>query len=238
MSVFKQASQLFGRALLQCLLVFSLPSIVVAQQEPNVEPRNFVFVGGDRVSDHRELISRPDIEGAQVIYSWRSLEPNYGIYDFTAIEEDLRELDAIDKRLWVQVQDRFFLPTARRVPDYILTDPKYGGGLARQYDNAGEGKPKGSGWTTKQWNPHVRERFQALLLALADRFDGRIYGINLPESAFDQAGDTGADTDFTCEKYFDSALENMGVLGAAFQKSLVVQYVNFWPCEWNNNRQF
>jgi len=238
MSVFDRAFQLFGKAFVLCLLAFSLPSLAAPQQEPSVEPRNFVFIGGDRVTDHKDLISRPDIEGVQVIYTWRSLEPHEGVYDFTAIEDDLRELDAIDKKLWVQVQDRFFLPTARRIPDYILTHPKYDGGLARQYDNAGEGKPKGSGWTTKQWNPHVRARFQALLLALADRFDGRIHGINLPESAFDQASDAGVETDFTCEKYFESALENMAVLGAAFRESHAVQYVNFWPCEWNNNLQY
>lgn len=202
------------------------------------QPRNFLFLGGDRPSEHADQIARPDIEGVQIIYSWKALEPQKDEYDFAAIEQDLGEMERMGKKLFIQVQDRFFSPTARRVPDYILTDPEYAGGLARQYDNAGEYKPVGSGWTAKQWNPHVRARFQALLRALAAKYDGRIYGINLPESAFDPASEDGAETDFTCEAYFEGTLENMKALRAAFTKTQVVQYLNFWPCEWKNDRKF
>ena len=53
------------------------------------------------------------------------------------------------------------------MPRYLLEDPVYGGGLAPQRDNPGEGKPEGHGWVAQQWNPAVRARFQALLRALA-----------------------------------------------------------------------
>ena len=33
-----------------------------------------------------------------------------------------------------------------------------------------------------QWNPAVRARYQALLKALADRFDGKVFAVNLPET--------------------------------------------------------
>ena len=83
----------------------------------------------------------------------------------------------------------------------------------------------------------VRERYQRLLAALAQKFDGRVYGINLPESAIDI--DIKNDkTGFTCEKYFAAELENVAFARKAFVKSHVVQYVNFWPCEWNNDKKF
>lgn len=234
----KITRQLYAKAMFCCLLAIAAHNSVSAQETGKDQPRHFLFIGGDNLDEHRNLVSRPDIEGVQIIYSWKSLEPHEDVYDFTAIEKDLDELDRMGKKLFVQIQDRFFSPTARRIPNYILTEPKYDGGLARQYDNAGEGKPIGSGWTTKQWNPNVRARFQALLQALGESFDGRLFGVNLPESAFDRTDDSSVETGFTCEKYFESALENMEALGAAFSETHVVQYVNFWPCEWNNNRGY
>jgi hypothetical protein len=118
-----------------------------------------------------------------------------------------------------------------------MQEPIYGGGLVAQVDNAGENQPIGSGWVTQQWNPAVRERYQRLLKALADKFDGRVAGINLPESAIDI--DIANDkTGFSCEKYFSAELENIAYARKVFAKSQVVQYVNFWPCEWDNNRKF
>ena len=52
----------------------------------------------------------------------------------------------MNKKLFIQIQDRFFEPEARNVPDYLMTDPKYGGGISPQFDNPGENKPVGSGW--------------------------------------------------------------------------------------------
>lgn len=221
------------RALLGLVLLLGLAVNAFAE-----EPRNFVFLGGDDLDEHSKLIERPDVEGVQKVYSWRALEPEEGIYDFTDIEDDLATLDRHDRKLFVQVQDRFFSPTARRVPDYILNDPKYDGGLARQFDNPGEGEPVGQGWTTKQWNPHVRSRFQSLLVELAERFDGRLYGINLPESAYDPIGGEEEPGVFSCDEYFFAALDNMAALRAAFSKTHVVQCINFWPCEWNNDHRY
>ncbi|QIG81118.1 hypothetical protein [Stakelama tenebrarum] len=221
--------------LLAILLALTTIRPSLAQDRP--DPRNFVFLGGDAAADHAALIARPDIEGAQIVYSWRQLEPREGEYDFSAIEADLATLDALDAVLFVQLQDRFFSAAARRLPDYLLTEPRYGGGLARQYDNPGEGEPVGHGWTAMQWNDALRARFQALIAALGERFDGRLYGINLPETAFDRV--EGSDPQgFTCDAYFDAALDNMRALRAAFTKTQVVQYVNFWPCEWNNDHRY
>jgi hypothetical protein len=201
------------------------------------DPANFLFAGGGDLPGIEKLIARPDVEGVQVVYSWKSLEPARDHYDFTAIRADLEFLERRGKKLFVQVQDRFFEREHRKVPRYLLEETRYGGGLAPQGDHAGEGQPAGSGWVAQQWNPAVRQRFQALLSALARDFDGRVFGVNLPESAADI--DRKRDrTGFDCDTYFAAELENAAHARRVFRKSHVVQYVNFWPCEWEDDRRY
>jgi hypothetical protein len=88
-----------------------------------------------------------------------------------------------------------------------------------------------------QWVPAVRQRFQKLVRALAERFDGRIAGIELGETAMDahlKDGEKG----FTCDAYFDAEMENIAAARKAFRKSDVVLAANFWPCEWNDSRTY
>ena len=200
------------------------------------EPHHFIYSGSDELTQIAPLLERPDIEGVQIVYSWKQLEPEQGGYDFSVIERDLAFLEQRDKKLFVQLQDRFFLPTARHIPAYLLTEPAYGGGLVRQSDDS-EVNPGGSGWVAQQWNPALRERFQALLSALAKQFDGRIIGVNLPETAIDI--DRKRDkTGFSCDRYFNATLQTMRYARQQFQHSAVVQYVNFWPCEWDNDHKY
>lgn len=211
-----------------------LPGCVTVPDRPDTL-QHYIFAGGDRAENHRQLLSRDDIGGIQVVYNWRKLEPREDEYDFSAIERDLAVAQASGKELWVQVQDRFFRPQDRLVPDYILQEDRFDGGLLRQVDNPGEGVPTEQGWVAKQWNPAVRMRFQALLSALAERFDGRIEGLNLPETSVDPVGGVAA---FDCDAYFAAEMENAVHARRVFRRSHVVQYVNFWPCEWNNDRGY
>lgn len=198
---------------------------------------NFIYTGNGDLEAAESVLARPDIEGAQVVYNWRALEPAKGEYDFSAIERDLAQTGRLGKKLFIQIQDRFFSPQARNIPDYVLEGAEYGGGLVPQVDNPGEDKTQAYGWTTMQWNPAVRARYQALLQALAVRFDGKVYGVNLPETAIDI--DMKADkTGFSCDAYFDAELQNLMVARRAFTASKVVQYVNFWPCEWENDHTY
>lgn len=214
-----------------------LPLLLLCASAGAAEPENFLFLGGGDVAQHSKLLERPDIAGVQIVYSWKSLEGAKGIYDFSAIEHDLDFLEQRHKRLFLQVQDRFFEIGHRNVPAYLLDDPAYGGGLAPQVDNPGEDKSEGHGWVAQQWNANVRKRYQALLRALAERFDGKIAGVNLPETA---AGvDTKRDkTGFTCDSYFAAEIENITFARKVFTKSPVVLYANFWPCEWNNDKKY
>lgn len=218
--------------ILFCLLFFN----EIAFGKDNL-PRLFLFLGGDEAGLYENKFKNSCISGAQIIYSWKQLEPEKDVYDFSKIEEDLRFLKKIHKKLFIQLQDRSFEPTVFNVPNYIREDTIYHGGVAMQYDFPGEGKPITSGWVARVWDPAVRKRFQLLIKKLASEFDGEIYGINLPETAVDF--DTNNPPEgFTQDKYFYGELENISALRKAFHKSIVIQYINFFPGEWNNDHHY
>ena len=197
---------------------------------PASKPRDFVYLGQDDLDQNLPILDRPDIAGAEVMYPWISLEPQKDHYDFSMIEHDLALTKARGKAMYIEILDRFFQPNARYVPKYLLNEPQYGGGLSPQIQS----KPvKMSGWVVRQWDPNVRHRFQALLKALAHRFDGRIAGIVLTETAIDLDKDSPP-KGYSCDSYFNAELENALVARQAFKRSSVVQYVNFWPCDWAN----
>lgn len=207
-----------------CALFLALPALAHA-------PRNFLYLGQDELEAALPLLDRPDVDGVQVLYVWSNLETAKGIYDFSMIEHDLALARAHHKQFWLQIEDRFFRPEARHLPRYMLDDPEYGGGLARQYDDR-DGASVPAGWVARQWNPRVRARYQALIAALAKQFDGRILGFNVEESAADVGKDPPEG--YSCDAYFEATKENILFARRVFKRSHVVQYVNFWPCGWNN----
>jgi hypothetical protein len=224
-----------GARLRPALLALLLCSWLAVPGAAAEQPVNFLFADSDELQKISAIIDRPDIAGVQIVYSWKSLETAQDRYDFSRIERDLEFLGSRNKKLFAQIQDRFFERQHRNVPRYLLEDPRYGGGLAPQRDNPGENQPEGVGWVAMQWHPAVRARYQALLKALASRFDGRLFGVNLPESAADVDRNAHG---FDCDQYFQGELENARVAAQAFVKTHVVQYVNFWPCEWNDDRGY
>ena len=200
-------------------------------------PQHYLYTSSGELEALNHVLNRPDIAGVQIVYSWKQLEKTKGVYDFSAIEKDLATATRLKKKLFIQVQDRFFEPQARNIPLYLQQEPQYRGGLVAQTDNPGEGKAAAQGWVAMQWNGTVRLRFHSLLAAFASRFDGRVAGVNLPETAID-VNMEDPKSGFTCDGYFNATLENMLFARGAFKKSHVVQYVNFWPCEWDNDKRY
>ena len=195
----------------------------------------YLFLGGDSVKEHLVDINHSEVKGVQIIYSWKRLEPKKGDYDFSAIDEDYKMLNSIGKKLFIQLQDRSFTISNIPVPKYLQTK-EYDYGVEQQTDFPGEGKPLGVGWVTKQWNAKVRDRFQKLISKLAQKYDGKIAGINLPESSIDI--DPKLTTTEFCNSYTDSLITNIKFTREEFKKSYVVQYINFLPCEWNNDQGY
>ena len=200
-------------------------------------PQLFLFLGKNEVSSYEQILKNNCINGVQIIYSWKQLEPKKNVYDFSKIEKDLELLNKAHKKLFIQIQDRSFTPDVFNVPDYIREEVMYHGGVEMQYDFPGEGKPITTGWVARTWDPAVQERFQLLIQQLSAQFDGKIYGINLPETSAD-FDPNHMPIDFTSDKYFDSVIDNIGYLKKTFQQSMVIQYVNFFPGEWDNDHHY
>ncbi|MBI3418333.1 MAG: hypothetical protein HY043_23845 [Verrucomicrobia bacterium] len=218
----------------------------------------FLCAGGAMAADvhhyvffarERERIGEPSFlatkafEGAQLKYTWRELEPGKDEYDFSAVRQDLMRLHANGKKLFIQLQDSSFTPKFVPVPRYLLNDTRYHGGADKQFaiENDDEEHAMPAGWVARRWDTAVQARFHQLLLALGKEFDGRIEGINLPETAVD-FGETGRlfPPGFTPEIYCDAIVTNMAVLKRAFPKSITMQYANFMPGEWlpDRDREF
>jgi len=195
--------------------------------------KHFVYFARDRELIHNHpFLKIQRFAGAQIMYSWKQLEPERGKYDFSIITEDYKYLLSYKKKLFIQLQDATFDPKYKGIPEYLLTD-EFDGGSSSQVNDNGEL----AGWVAKRWNPKVRERFALLLKALGKEFDGKVEGINLQESAIDlQERGTGdkskTDTTFTPGRYAESLKNNMLALKKAFPQSTTMQYSNFMPGEW------
>jgi hypothetical protein len=188
--------------------------------------RHFVYFARDRelIYDH-PFLNIPRFVGAQIMYSWKQLEPEKGKYDFSMIQEDYKYLLSQGKKLFIQLQDASFSPKYVGLPGYLLTD-EYDKGAIPQFNGNGEI----SGWVAKRWNPKVQERFALLMKALGKEFDGKVEGINLQETAIEDISKN--DSVFTQELYTESLKINMLALKKAFPRSITMQYANFVPGGW------
>ncbi len=198
---------------------------------------HFVFFGQDRdkIKSASSFLQTRALEGAQVAYSWRQLEPEKDKYDFSGVREDLAFLTSNGKKLFIQLQDVTFSAERINVPRYLLNESQYNGGADKQYRyrDGDEEHAIVDGWAARRWDPAVQARFHKLLLALGKEFDGRIEGINFAETSV-TFGDSGRlfPKGFTYEIYRDAIIRNMRALKQAFLKSVVMQYANFMPGEW------
>jgi hypothetical protein len=198
---------------------------------------HYVFFGQDRVKiiEMSDFLETKILEGAQVAYSWRQLEPQKDRYDLTIIREDLEFLTSKGKKLFVQLQDVTFSESRINVPDYLLSDSLYNGGVNKQYRINADDEEHAvvDGWMMRRWDPAVQERFHKLLSVLGKEFDGRIEGINFAETSAD-FGESGRlfPKGFSFAAYRDAIIVNMKALKHAFPVSVALQYANFMPGEW------
>jgi hypothetical protein len=229
---FPSKTSSFMRVALFCLVqTCSILSPLHAQ----TKPANYIFFGREREAMRTtSFIEEPFFAGAQITYPWKLLEPQQDHYDFSTIESDLEWLGSRGKKLFVQIQDVSFVDSIVNVPDYIRTEA-FGNGVNRQYsfadDNDNRAEP--AGWVARRWDSKVASRYYKLLSALGNRFDGRIAGLNMPETAVD-FGSTGKyfPPGFSPSIYRDAVKSYMRAAKNAFPKSVVIQYANFMPGEW------
>ncbi len=216
------------------LLAIAAASVVTGRVAADA-PKHYVFFGRERQRiAERTFLDAAAIAGAQLEYTWRELEPERDRYALQPVLDDRAFLERHGKRLWMQLQDVSFSEHVV-VPEYLRTDPAFGGGVARKYDYAGNDESKAvfDGWVARRWDPAVRARFAKLLDVLGQAFDGRVEGINLAETAVD-FGETGRlhPRGFTYEGYVEGIEAMMTAARRAFPRSTVIQYANFMPGEW------
>jgi hypothetical protein len=218
------------------LMVALLGEAVAGKTVHRAPPKIFIFFGLERRRiAEPSFLENASIAGAQLQYNWRELEPQRDQYDFRPLLDDLAFLEKHGKRLFVQLQDVSFSDSVVLVPDYLRVDSTFGGGVARKWEYEGDdaSKARPEGWVARRWDPAVRARFITLLQLLGRAVDGRIEGLNLPETSigFGESGKLHP-KGFTYAGYVEGVKAVMTAARGAFPRSRVIQYANFMPGEW------
>jgi hypothetical protein len=197
--------------------------------------KNFVYFELERNRIHdTSFLNNTNIVGAQLKYMWRELEPSNNQYALEIIQKDLDFLKSKGKKLFVQLQDvNFDSALVKPVPDYLINDKRYHGGVSLKHDTKDNVIINQNGYVARRWDKGVAERFFNLLKVLGERFDGQIEGINLPETAIGFGeSEKLYPQGFTPETYRDAIREYMKKAKEAFPNSVVIEYANFMPGEW------
>lgn len=226
------------RFLMTLVLVSCLPGMAaqpISMTSAPPSPQNFIYFERERERiSEKAFLENGNIIGAQLKYTWRELEPERDTYHLKPLVSDLEFLQQHGKRLFIQIQDVSFSKEVL-VPEYLCKDPSFNGGVAQQYEIAGddESKAQPGGWVARRWDPAVRDRFVKLLDEIGKAVDGRIEGVNLPETAV-EFGESGKlhPKGFTYATYLEGVKLIMTAARRAFPRSCVIQYANFMPGEW------
>lgn len=211
------------KSALKFLLGLACATPLLAEPVPqNVKwhPGHYIYIVSAKLTP--EVLQLPHFRGVQRAFSWRTLEPKEGHYDFSSLREALALAREYDRQLIVQLTYKSFEKDARGIPDYI-TGPGYGGGVYRTVKGA---------LNPVIWNKQVNARFTALIAALGQEFDRdpNLEAVNLPETApsanLIANPQPGVDP-YTEAIYFEALKEHMVALRQAFPRTVVIQYTNF-----------
>jgi hypothetical protein len=208
------------------LFIILCPALLYAQ---TTDIKHFIYFAQERENIHNDtFLSNPGIAGAQIAYAWRRLEPGKDQYDFSEIEDDLNFLHTKGKNLFIMIKDVTFVEKYAAVPAYMITDTTYHGGQERQCVVRENGTESCHGWYARRWDPKVTERFHKLLQKLAEKFDGKIEGIALAETAID-ISEKHPPAGFSNDTYLAGIKGYMKASREYFKQSVPILYVNFMP---------
>lgn len=159
-------------------------------------------------------LALPGVRGVQIRYTWKSLEPERGRYDFSRLAADLDRAGRLGLRLVAFIEDKSFFTDEHLLPAYLDAQalPFSRGGMV-----------------AKRWDPLVVERLGALFSALGARFDEHPYfeGIALQESAMGFSPEIEAAHGYTPEKYRDALIAILRSARRGLPHSQVFWYMNF-----------
>jgi len=155
----------------------------------------------------------PGVIGFMKPYTWASLEPSEGAYQFSEIASDLAWAAANGMHLIVKFVDKTF--------DSQHPNPTY---LDAYTMRNGYG-----GYTMARWNPTVVARFNALVKALGAQFDSNksFEGIATQETALSTDSATLKAYGYTPQAYRDSYINTLTAATQSLPTSRVFWYMNF-----------
>ncbi|MDR2877079.1 MAG: hypothetical protein LBV36_03440 [Chromatiales bacterium] len=158
---------------------------------------------------------QPGVQGFLKRYTWLSLEPQFGVYDFSQIQTDLVLARDHGMQLVVMIEDKSFDPSVRLTPRYLWesnTLPYLDGGQV-----------------AKRWAPWVVERMAALTQAMGARFDSdpSFEGVAFQESAMGFSDAVKKQYGYTPEKYRDAIISVLTNTRKHFPTSQVFWFQNY-----------
>jgi len=190
------------------------PPAVLPQRKHH--PGHYLALYGYEKQSAMSDADYPGVRGINKRYTWHSLEPALGEYDFSQIESDLAVAASQGLQLVVMVEDKSFRNDPPPTPEYLWGE---------QYTRL----TRNNGYTAVRYDPYVIERFSALLAALGERFDSHpnLEGVALQESALGFVQSIQEETGYTPERYRDALIEIVQNAADSFPTSQVFWYMNF-----------
>ena len=161
-----------------------------------------------------QQVIKPGVVGVAKRYTWRSLEPTEGHYDFSVLASDLNWAAANGMRLIMIIEDKTFVMER--------PDPAYLDSLTP--------RNRTGGYTVVRWNPTVVTRFNALTKALGAQFDSNknFEGIATQETSLGLDSQTLHAFGYTPEKYRDSYINILTTATKNMPTSRVFWLMNFF----------
>jgi hypothetical protein len=155
----------------------------------------------------------PGMAGIVRRYSWRSLEPTPGVYDFSVIKSDLA---------WAAANGTHFVV----VIDYKTVD---GTKTGPAYLDAFEIRNVAGGYTLELWAPQVVTAYNALVKALGAQVDSisNFEGLANQESALSLNSAALKAHGYTPELYRDALINMLSAATVSLPTSRVFWYMNF-----------
>ncbi len=186
------------------------------------------YVIGRSLALMEEALASEHITGWKVGCSWRRLEPEAGQYDFSALDALLEITRKHGKQVFFQVGERAFGTDKRPLPDYLYSDPAFGGGVQPKVGS--KNKRGDSGSVARLWDPAVVERLNLLIRALGARYDSdpNVAGLVIGDESALGIDFTKAEG-YSHQAYADGLISIQQAMVEAFPSSVVLQGMNWGP---------
>lgn len=203
-------------------------------------PGHYIMIDGQNIGTKMNNFladygSVPGVKGIQTTYFWSELETSPGVYNFKPIDDDIAKLATKGKKLAIMIGYKYQISdTKSSLPTYVLNLPNamVGGISVPSYFE--QGKPGDGIYNHGQHanfgHPGTRAKFNKLLSALSEKYDGHpgFASITFLETA------TGADIGVgkryapeLSEIFLDGVIAMEKHAGCAFKHTPIIQNLNF-----------